>query len=221
MEEDTSQTGRMSPPRDAGMAARRWALDLAQRHNYEEGHSLQDERLALLLFEKLSDLGLLADLPETDRMPGVAPLESRHLLQCAAILHDIGYEVGYQEHHKHAFRMILADAAPDLPPRAQILIAHIARYHRGSLPDPGKHRPFGDLSLEERSLVAFLAAVLRLADGLDRSHTNAVHDVDCRIEGDQLVIRLVPGQDDADERWAAQKKSRFLAGLLDLRIIIS
>jgi exopolyphosphatase/guanosine-5'-triphosphate,3'-diphosphate pyrophosphatase len=116
--------------------------------------------------------------------------------------------------------MIMAESVPDIPSRARALIAHIARYHRGSLPDPGRHRSFGDLSSEERSLVALLAAVLRLADGLDRSHTNAVNDVDCHVEDDQLVIRLMPGQDDDDERWAAQKKSRFLAGLLHLRVVI-
>ena len=103
----------------------------------------------------------------------------RDILSSAAILHDIGYVDGYEQHHKTAFRLIMAEPIPGLSPHDQTLIAHVARYHRGGTPDPVKHPAFAALPTADRSLVEQLGAIIRFADGLDRSHANAVADLRC------------------------------------------
>jgi exopolyphosphatase/guanosine-5'-triphosphate,3'-diphosphate pyrophosphatase len=205
----TTTTAKTMRPR-AGTAARRQAaLARARALEFEEGHSLQDERTALRLFDEASRVKLHKMGPE-----------ERELLSLAAILHDVGYAVGYEEHHKHAYRLILEEPIPGLSPHRQELVAQVARYHRGALPDPDKHRAFAALDKPDRELVAQLGAILRLADGLDRSHTNAVQDLTLALVGDRLVLTLAPGRADADERWAGGKKGRFFEQVFGVQLEI-
>lgn len=191
------------------MTQRDLILALARRYDFEEGHALQDERLALRLFDEMARLGL-------HRLT-----ERRDLLSYAALLHDIGYVEGYEAHHKTAFRLISAAAIPGLSAREQTLIAHIARYHRGSTPDPAKHTAFAALPPEDRGLIEQLGAILRFADGLDRSHTNAVQDLRCELDGDRLIVTLLPGIGDEAERWAGAKKARWFESVFGVKVFLA
>jgi exopolyphosphatase/guanosine-5'-triphosphate,3'-diphosphate pyrophosphatase len=196
-------------------------LALARRYDFEEGHSLQDERLALRLFDETARLGLhdrAANSPEFPQVPPNPTESPRDLLSCAALLHDIGYVKGYEAHHKTAFRLIMAAEIPRLSPRAQALVAHIARYHRSSLPDSAKHAAFAALSSENQMLVCQLGAILRFADGLDRGHTNAVEDLRCELDGDRLIVTLLPGVGDEVERWAGAKKARWFESVFGMKV---
>lgn len=182
-------------------------LAFARSHRFEEGHSLQDARLARRLFE------------ETRSLHG---LEDRYadLLEYAAILHDIGYVYGYPKHHKRALRMILEADIPGLSEREKRIVAHTARYHRGALPDPRKHRRFAELPAEDQEIVRRLGAILRFADGLDRTHTFAVRDLHCRLEGSRLIVTLEPPTGNETERWAGQKKARFFEAVFDVVVVL-
>lgn len=199
---------------------------LARRYDFEEGHSLRDERLALRLFDEMARLGLhTLAAPQFPPVPSVPAPEShaltpREILSLAALLHDIGYVEGYESHHKTAFRLIMAAPIPGLSPRDQALIAHVARYHRGALPEPSKHSAFAALPPEDRSLIEQLGAILRFADGLDRSHTDAVQDLRCELQGGELVVTLLPGHNDDGERWAGQKKARWFEAVYGVNVVL-
>lgn len=204
-------------------------LTLAGHYNFEEGHSLRDERLALRLFDEMARLGLHTlgapqspQVPLVPSVPGseVHALTPREILSFAALLHDIGYVEGYENHHKTAFRLIMAAPIPGLSPRDQALIAHVARYHRGALPAPAKHEAFASLSPADQQLVTQLGAILRFADGLDRSHTDAVQDLRCELQGGALVVTLLPGTGDEAERWAGQKKARWFESVFAVNVVI-
>jgi len=179
---------------------------LAERYDYEVGHSHQDAYLALLIFD------LTAGLHELDD-------ECRELLHYAAILHDIGYWYDYEDHHKHACRMILEADLPALTDREKQIVANVARYHRSARPKL-KHRAFAALDAEDREIVTRLAAILRFADGLDRGHVDAVEDLECRAYGDTVVFTLYPPEGNEVERWAGRKKSRFFAEVFGVRVVI-
>jgi exopolyphosphatase / guanosine-5'-triphosphate,3'-diphosphate pyrophosphatase len=181
-------------------------IDLGRSYGFEEEHSRQDAHLALRLFD------LTADLHGLDE-------ELRGLLHCAALLHDIGYVEGYWGHHKTAHRLIMAAHLPGLTEREKRIVANIARYHRGARPS-AQHTGFASLDSEDRELVRILGAILRLADGLDRSHTDAVRDLDARLVDDQLILLVDCPFDCAAEIWAAEKKGRFLGDLLGLQVSI-
>lgn len=189
-------------------------LAFAERYDFEEGHSLQDERLALRLFDETARLGL-HDLHRV-----IGPVAPRDLLSCAALLHDIGYVEGYEAHHKTALRLILQESIEGLSARERAVVAHTARYHRSALPDLAKHADFAALTLADRTLVTQLGAILRLADGLDRAHRNAVADLQCERVENELIVRLLPGRNDTDERWAGQKKARWFESVFQVTVVL-
>ena len=179
-------------------------IALGRSYGFEEEHSRQDARLAVLLFDLTADLHYLDD-------------EYRFLLYCAGLLHDIGYVEGYWGHHKTAFRLILNADLPELTAREKLIVANIARYHRGARPKL-KHKGFADLEPDDREVVTVLAALLRLADGLDRGHTDAVRDLDIRLDGDRLVVLVDCPLGCGSEIWAGEKKGRFLGEVFGVRL---
>ena len=179
-------------------------IALGRCYGFEEGHSRQDARLAVRLFDLTSDLHGLDD-------------EQRDLLYCAGLLHDIGYAEGYWGHHKAAYKLIMKADLPGLTEREKRIVANVARYHRGATPKLS-HQGFVALDAEDREIVTRLGAILRLADGLDRSHTDAVRQVEVWREGDRLVIVVdCPLGCDA-ETSAAEKKGRFLGEVFGVRV---
>lgn len=191
-------------------------LAFAKRYDFEEAHSLQDERLALLLFDETARVGL----HHMDVVPldGDKSLTPREILSCAALLHDIGYVEGYENHHKTSFRLITGEKIAGLSKHDRLLVALAARYHRGATPDPEKHEGYATLSPEEQRMVARLGALLRFADGLDRSHTDAVQELRLDLEGNRLTVTLVPGNNDEAERWAGQKKAHWFESQFKVRV---
>jgi exopolyphosphatase/guanosine-5'-triphosphate,3'-diphosphate pyrophosphatase len=171
---------------------------------FEEGHSRQDASLAVKLFDLLADLHHLDD-------------DCRDLLYCAGLLHDIGYVKGYWGHHKTAYKLITKADLPGLTRRERQIVANVARYHRGARPKL-KHKGFAALDEDDREIVVVLGAILRLADGLDRSHSDAVRTVDARLDGDELYIVVDCPFGCSSEVWAGEKKGRFLGEVLGVRV---
>jgi exopolyphosphatase/guanosine-5'-triphosphate,3'-diphosphate pyrophosphatase len=179
-------------------------ITLGRSLGFDEAHSRQDARLAVQLFDLTADLHGLGD-------------ECRDLLTCAGLLHDIGYAEGYWGHHKTAYKLILRADLPGLDERAQRIVANVARYHRGARPK-AKHKGFAALDPDDREVVQVLGGLLRLADGLDRGHADAVRDVDARLEGDALTLLVDCPFGCSAEVWAGEKKGRFLGEVLGLEI---
>ena len=191
-------------------------LALARRFDFEEEHSLQDERLALRLFDETARVKLhhMDDVP-LDEEKALTP---REILSYAAILHDIGYTEGYEDHHKTSFKLITGEKIPGLSKRDQLLVALVARYHRGATADPAKHEVLSALPSKDQRMVSRLGAILRFADGLDRSHTDAVRDLSVTLEGSRLIVTLIPGTQDDEERFAGQKKAHWFESVFGVRV---
>ncbi|HJU68376.1 MAG TPA: HD domain-containing protein, partial [Gemmatimonadaceae bacterium] len=131
----------------------------------------------------------------------------------AALLHDIGYHISYERHHKHSYYLILHAELLGMSPADQVVVANVARYHRGS-PPKKRHRNFGVLDRELRARIKRLAAILRVADGFDRGHISAVERVKCRWIERALRITPVPSSAARSlrlELWGASRKSGLLA----------
>jgi exopolyphosphatase/guanosine-5'-triphosphate,3'-diphosphate pyrophosphatase len=144
---------------------------------FEERHALQVKRVSEALFDQM------AKPLDLDR-------SARDLLSAAALLHDVGYVVSYRQHHKHAYQLIAHGTLEGFTPRERELVALVARYHRRGFPKK-RHRAYGKLPKDDRLLVARLASILRLADALDRRHSQRLREVRCRVtdEGVRLVLR--------------------------------
>lgn len=195
------ETARVKPMiADPGEARERSVMAFAERCHYEAPHSQQVRTLALQLFDALG-----ARL-------GCDPAE-RQTLSDAALLHDVGYHINYQGHHKHSYHLIQHADLLGIPPKEQIVIAHVARYHRGSEPKR-KHSDYWALDRDTRERIRRLSGILRVADGFDRGHVRAVERV--KVRWLERAIRLTPVSRRANaplrlELWGASRKSGLLA----------
>jgi exopolyphosphatase/guanosine-5'-triphosphate,3'-diphosphate pyrophosphatase len=117
----------------------------------------------------------------------------RELLECAALLHDIGWSQTPDGagHHKHSARMIGEHAWKNLPPAEVKIVAQVARYHRKALPQP-HHEYFHALPDRAQRQVMILGGILRLADALDRTHTQKITRVTATDVPDALLVRVQP-----------------------------
>lgn len=182
------------------------SLALARSCGYETEHTHQVTHLALRLFDELQ------------YMHGLGAGE-RFWLHNAAILHDIGWIQGQKKHHKTALRIILDDPTLLFDDRERLIIGSIARYHRGALPKK-KHRHFSSLVPSERKVVRALGAILRVADGLDRTHQSIVKDVSCEIMEDQIIIRCSVSHPSEADRQAALGKGQLFEKVFKRKPII-
>jgi exopolyphosphatase/guanosine-5'-triphosphate,3'-diphosphate pyrophosphatase len=195
------ETARVMPTvADPGEARERSVREFAERCHYEAPHAKQVQKLALQLFDSIGErLGL---------EPGDRPI-----LADAALLHDVGYHINYQGHHKHSYHLILHADLLGVSPEEQVIVAHVARYHRGAPPSRARHRDYAQLEQPARRRIKRLAAILRVADGLDRGHVGAVDLV--RVRWIDRALRITPiatskARSLRLELWGAARKSALL-----------
>jgi Exopolyphosphatase len=178
---------------DDPFAIRRASVQsLARRCSWPEAHSRHVARLALELFDQTRELHHMDD-------------EDRELLEYGALLHDIGEHVAHEGHDRHAAYLVRHGNLRGLTPAAISVITGLVRWHRRG--DPKSNDELvGTLDPEGRDRVRRLAALLRIADGLDRGRKQVVTSVHARI-GPELVLLHVRSSGDPElELWGARRK---------------
>lgn len=135
--------------------------------------------------------------------------QTRRILAAAALLHDIGWSVSDVSHHKAGMTLIAEDRTLPFSPRERIIVALAVRYHRGPLPKRC-HQFYCSLSKQDRRIVRLIAGILRVADGLDRSHCSVVRSVHAKLSADTLVFTCVGSEKGSAEMRAAAKKADLL-----------
>ena len=159
--------------------------------------------------EKVVDfsLAIFDDLQKLHRCGS----NERSLLKIAGFLHDIGYSQSDQRPHNKASRdMILEMEIPGISDTEKLTAALVARYHRGELPDASQHQHFASLSVGRRDTVEWLAGILRVADGLDCGHTDAVRKLAVEVSNSQLIFSLDAKKDCREQIKRAREKEELL-----------
>lgn len=191
---------------------RRSVMELARRCHFDEPHAQHVTRLALSLFDQTRELHGLGE-------------EDEELLEYAGLLHDIGFHISPSGHHKHGQYLIETAEMAGFSRDEVEVMALTARYHRKAEPPARRtragvrrHPAFCALSRKTRKRVRYLAALLRLADALDRTHGRLVRAVRCQIRRKTIELRLEVEGDPELELWAARRKGDALETLTGLRL---
>ncbi len=192
----------------ATATGRRRAIDaLAQRYSGGNAHGRQVASLALQLFD-----GLDGDLE--------LPPASRELLEAAALLHDVGQGLDRDRHHHHTYYLIKNSELLGFTPNEIDVIALVARGHRKQVPklsDPDVEK----LPAASRRLVRALAALLRVADALDRTHFGVIRELQVSRGAGRVTITADSGNESAElELWAAERRVDLLSRLLDRPVVL-
>ncbi|MFO0855805.1 MAG: Ppx/GppA phosphatase family protein [Phycisphaerales bacterium] len=186
---------------------------LAKRCNEDPAHSNHVTHLSLALYDALATNKKFASLAKQWGCHST----DRSILEAAALLHDAGIMVEYCKHHKHSESIVRHATLEGWSDANRELIAQVCRYHRRSEPSE-RHEAFAKLSREQRSQVTRLAAVLRVADSLDRSHRQNVKAIQLRLDRETLWIDATTRDHAHDERRAVAKKGKLLEKLLGVSI---
>jgi exopolyphosphatase/guanosine-5'-triphosphate,3'-diphosphate pyrophosphatase len=171
------------------------SLDLRARYDEEPAHTDHVAELTRQLFDELKTWHRLE--------PGLGKL-----LNAAAILHDIGWSQAPdgRGHHKQSARLIREHAWQNLAPDEIALVAQVARYHRKAIPQPA-HGDFHGLSAGAQKQVMILGGILRLADALDRTHTQKIARLEATVTDELILIRVQPrGAWDAERAMFETKR---------------
>ena len=178
---------------DDPFAIRRASVQsLARRCSWPEAHSRHVARLALELFDQTRELHHLDD-------------DDRELLEYGALLHDIGEHVAHEGHDRHAAYLVHHGNLRGLTPAAISVLTGLVRWHRRGDPKPNDDL-VGTLDPDQRDRVRRLAAILRIADGLDRGRKQVVTGVQVRL-GPELVLLHIRSDGDPElELWGARRK---------------
>jgi exopolyphosphatase/guanosine-5'-triphosphate,3'-diphosphate pyrophosphatase len=197
---------RRSPAAAAAAAEGRTeaVLALGRRFGFDERHALQVTRLALALFDQLATLHRL-------------PASARGLLEAAALLHDVGHAVSPQRHHKHSFYLVANADVAGFSDQERQMVALVARYHRRSPPEAG--RPdLKELAPGQVRLLRRLVAILRVADALDRSHSQQVQAIRASVPNGRVRV-VARARTAIDlELWDVAREAAFFRQALGRRL---
>jgi exopolyphosphatase/guanosine-5'-triphosphate,3'-diphosphate pyrophosphatase len=173
---------------------------LLARFNADGNHPRHVAKLALELFDGMRSLHEL-------------PPEAREWLHFAALLHDVGSVVGYDGHQEHSAYLIRNGGLRGLSAREIALVALTARYHGKSRPRK-RDADFAELNPADRRAVRWLAALLRIAEGLDRSHYQLIRSLRVARRKDSVSIVVSARREAQLELWAARRRIEQLERLL-------
>lgn len=167
-------------------------LNMARNYGYQKNHATHVRFLAGQLFEQLSPLH------------GYGPVE-HELLDAAALLHDIGTIISYKSHHRHSQTLITHSGLSGFTPREISLIAQLTRYHRSGKPGSDDFKSL--FNEGDELLLSRLAAILRLAEFLERGRNGTVDDVTALWNDTDLYLTLIADEYPAVELWQAERNA--------------
>jgi exopolyphosphatase/guanosine-5'-triphosphate,3'-diphosphate pyrophosphatase len=182
-------------------------IHAAENFAYEKEHSMHTAKIALKLFDETIELHKLGE-------------QEREYLEAAAILHEVGSFISHSQHHKHSYYLIRNSELFGFTENEKEIIANTARYHRKSNPKQ-KHPDFAKLTDEDRDVITKLSAILRIADGLDRTHSNVIEDIKCRINEKEvnIILKTSNGVPADMEIWGAESKKDLFEQTLDVKVV--
>ncbi len=185
---------------------RRSVRSLLARYGGEEAHAERIAGFALQLFDALKSLHKLS-------------ANDRSLLEYAAWVHDVGYHISAESHHKHSFYLITQSRLPGFSTEDQLFIALLARYHRKTKPKL-EHGEFSAMSPTDRRRLRVLSTLLKTADSLDRSHGGVVKKLRVRLGKGKLFLHVKSDADPELEMWATQRNAESLEELLGCKVAV-
>ncbi|HQO66820.1 MAG TPA: HD domain-containing protein, partial [Spirochaetales bacterium] len=181
-------------------------VGLGRRYRFDESHASHVVEHALFLFDRLG---------ETHGMGR----RERLLLEAAAYLHDVGNFIRTSGHQRHSEYIVINSEIFGLQRDELTIVANLVRYHRKAGPSPS-HANYMSLPREDRAVVLKLSALLRVADALDRGHTQRIKLVDLEMKEDHLVLHSDSSGDLSLERLSLAEKDDMFEDVFGLKVVL-
>ena len=147
--------------------------------NANNTHNNQVYNLSLLLFKQLKVLHKL-------------PRNYTKVLRLASYLHDCGTRVGYTNHAKNGFNVVLGADIFGVTHRELVLAGFAIAMHTGQDIPLSEFLKYRDLITEEDiAAVKKLGIIIRMAEAFDRTKNSVIVDLNCDILGDSVIMKTI------------------------------
>ncbi|MDR3600605.1 MAG: HD domain-containing protein [Desulfosporosinus sp.] len=177
---------------------------MAEKYGVDKQHASYVEKMSLSLFDKTWKYHKLG-------------YQEKLYLQVAAILHDSGNYVSLSEHGNHSSNIIRTQSIMGFSDKELELIANIAKYHTTRIPTYAD-RSYNVLSHHEKILVSKLSAILKIAESMDISHMQKIHDIEVLVTDDTLQLSLLSNKDILLEKWDIMNNVEFFQEVMGIKI---
>lgn len=184
--------------------------EMLNKYSTDTEHAIEVERVAMLIFEEVSKKLFEMSAKE------------REFLKTASLLHDIGYSIEAKGHNKHSMHLIIENGLDGFTEKETKIIACIARYHRGSLPDKNEHEYYKNLEKSERKIVKRLGGILKLADGLNKEYERIIENIKIEYDFSNSIAKiiLISNNKKPDISTAIRKRDLFEIGFKCQSVIL-
>lgn len=182
------------------------AMNIGKRYHFDEDHARYVTRISLKLFDSLEGEHGLGR-------------HARLLLETAGILHDIGAFIRPADHHLHSQYIVANSDIFGLNKDDTNILGNVVRYHRAERPSQA-HQEYASLPRSERTIVLKLSALLRIADALDRGHSQHIQDFDIELSRDTVFLRSKGTHDITLERIALEEKADMFEDIFGYKLIM-
>ena len=180
---------------------------IGERYQYDEAHSRQVAKLALAMFDKLGKHHGLDS-------------HSRILLQATALLHDIGKYVSLRSHSLYSYMLIMSCDILGFSEMDKKIVALASYYHAHRLFSGKRHAEVEEMSPEIMPLVAKIAALVRLADAMDRSYKQKIKSCRVNVKNGVMKVEAVTLEDLTIEEWTFASKASFFEEVYGLQAVL-
>ncbi|AHM56713.1 Ppx/GppA phosphatase [Peptoclostridium acidaminophilum DSM 3953] len=179
---------------------------IADRFGVERRHSEYVERMAVSIFNQTKKLHRLKK-------------EHRLYLQVAALLHDVGKAISHENHSLFSYDIIKAQNIIGFSNRETEIIANVAMSH-GEEDYCTREWRIANLGFEDQVVVAKLAAILKIADSLDKSHLQKIDEIKIACKNDTVIFKVKSKRDTFLEKWMLAKKCGLFEEVMGTKVMI-
>ncbi len=183
------------------------ARNISKRYMGSKKRSETLEMLVLTIFDSMK------------RIHGLGKRE-RLMLRLAALLHDCGRYISLTNLGECGYDIIMSTEIIGLSHLEREIVANVVRYNHMEL---DSYEELGKTTtLDRRSylVIAKLTAILRVANGLDRSHKEKFRNVSVGLQKDELIITVKTNTDITLEQGLLEHKAQFFEEVYSIKPVI-
>lgn len=183
------------------------AANISKRYMGSRKRSESMETLALTIFDSMK------------KVHGLKKRE-RLLLQLAAKLYDCGKYISLTNVGECSYSIIMATEIIGLSHLEREMVANVVKYNRIDFEYYNQLAKTTMLDREAYLVVAKLTAILKLANGLDRSHKQKFRSVKAQLKDNQLILTVDTPADITLEKGLLEPKAQFFEEVYSIRPVV-
>ena len=182
-------------------------MQISKRYSGSKKREETLERIALNIFDTIRKTNGLTD-------------RDRLLLQISTYLHDCGKYISMSNLADCSYSIIKNTEIIGISHKERVIIANVVRYNQLEFDYLNDFQDHEHVDIRDHMTIAKLTAILRLANGLDRSHKMKFRDVDIKIEQDNMIITVETDMDISLEKGLFGRRAEFFEEIYNLRPVI-